>query len=301
MKDSEEQQGSSPKSMESSTSNFTGGNNIDSDNAPPADKNIEGHNSGATDAELSPPPEDWQEKQPEEELDLEEIQEESQFTVKSICGGDDRRRIFDTTPAPWRYICRLRIFRSDGREFAGSGFFIGPRCIITNGHALFHQGHFGWASRVMVIPGQNHTAAPFGFQESRHFISVEGWTRFRNDGFDYGAIILPDETLFQRVQGYFGFRALSYQQNIQNAGYPAKKDPLGSLWYHNGEIERKLPQLFSYMVDTEGGHSGSPIWINSDGGRYVVGVHATGGCPNRAVRVTNEVAHRWNDWRRLTL
>src|SRR5262245_49260848 len=54
----------------------------------------------------------------------------------------------DTTLYPWRVSSALRITLPDGRELFGTGWFIGPRAIITAAHAVYPRephGYVGWA------------------------------------------------------------------------------------------------------------------------------------------------------------
>jgi glutamyl endopeptidase len=52
------------------------------------------------------------------------------------------------------------------------------------------------------------------------------------------------------------------------------------------------------MIDTAGGQSGSPVFVNTPN-RSVVGVHGYGGCPNAAIRVRDYFFQRWAEWSRL--
>ncbi len=49
---------------------------------------------------------------------------------------------------------------------------------------------------------------------------------------------------------------------VNNAGYPYEADkPYGTLWYNAAAFARWRRQYIEYMVDTEGGQSGSPIYF----------------------------------------
>jgi V8-like Glu-specific endopeptidase len=144
---------------------------------------------------------------------------------------------------------------------------------------------------------------PFGFQVGTSFRSVLGWTRDKNWEYDYGAIILPNNTLGNRV-GWFGFADLSTSSLrnllINNSGYPADK-PFGTQWFNAGRISRVTDRKLFYMVDTYGGQSGSAIWRFRNGQRHAVGIHGYGGCPNSAVRIIRPVFDNMLAWKRLGL
>jgi glutamyl endopeptidase len=63
-------------------------------------------------------------------------------------------RILDTELAPWRMICALRMRGQSGAGALGTGWFIGPRTVLTAGHCVYSTSFFdGWASSIEVIPG----------------------------------------------------------------------------------------------------------------------------------------------------
>ncbi len=215
-------------------------------------------------------------------------------TAESVCGKDDRVKISNTTTAPYRYICKLFIKAANGQNYIGSGFFISPRCVITSGHVV--HGGSGWAKSIRVVPAMNGRQAPFGSQASSRFFSVVGWTKNKNPNYDHGAIILPDNTLFNRVRGYFGYRQENGLPMLNNSGYPGDKNPSTEQWYNAGRATKKTPFRFEYMLDTYGGQSGSPTWVGGGAGT-AVGVHGYGGCPNKCIRAQGYVLQRWAEWR----
>ena len=153
--------------------------------------------------------------------------------------------------------------------------------------------------QIEVIPGMDASLRPFGSLKSSSFRSVRGWTVSRKPDYDYGAIILPNNRLGNRV-GWFGFAALTDASLrnllVNNAGYAGDK-PFGTLWYNAGRITKVTPRRLAYMIDTYGGHSGSPVWRYKDGHRHAVGVHAYGGCPNKATRITKAVFNNMKAWK----
>lgn len=219
-------------------------------------------------------------------------------TPESVCGDDDRTKISNTLVAPWKYICKMIIVASNGGRYIGSGFFIGPRCIITSGHVV-HDGTTGWARSIEVIPGLNGRMAPFGSVTSSKFISVKGWTRKKDPNYDHGAVILPDDTLYNRVNGCFGYREEPGLPILNNSGYPGDKRPSTHQWFNAGIATNNTGFRFEYMLDTAGGQSGSPTWINQEGKKYVVGVHGYGGCPNKCIRAQGYVLQKWGAWKKL--
>ena len=64
--------------------------------------------------------------------------------MEVIIGTDDRLRINDTTKAPWRRHCVLRIEFPSGKVYRGTGFFIGERTLATAGHCVYLHEQGGW-------------------------------------------------------------------------------------------------------------------------------------------------------------
>lgn len=225
--------------------------------------------------------------------------------LKTVHGNDDRVRIKNTTVFPYKCIARLYITGQNGDRWSGSGFFIGPKCVITSGHVVFPDRR--WASEIKVVPGQNGNNGPFGAQVSRKFCSVAGWTddnRENPEDYDYGAIILPDTTLYNRICAYFEYQVNDNPGTLNNSGYPVDKSVdkwKGTQWFNAGPVLRTSTRRFFYKIDTSEGQSGSPVWVNSGSNLIVVGVHGygiyEGEDSNSAIRCIEDVARNWTDWR----
>lgn len=220
---------------------------------------------------------------------------------ESVCGRDDRVRITATSRIPWRMICQLIITRKDGLRSRCTGWFIGPKCVMTAGHCVYSHSAGGWARQIEVIPGMNGGTRPFGSLVGTHFRSVKGWTQNQKSTHDYGCIILPNASLGNRT-GWFGFANLTTAALtnllVNNSGYPGDK-PFGTQWFNAGRITRVTARRLYYMIDTFGGQSGSPTWRLKSGKRHAVGVHAYGGCPNKSTRITKPVFDNMKKWKSL--
>jgi glutamyl endopeptidase len=232
---------------------------------------------------------------------------------ETVIDRDERVRILDTDLHPWRMICALRMRGPSGAGAFGTGWFIGPKTVVTAGHCVFSNYFFGgWASTIEVIPGLNGkslSSRPYGSVSSTRFSSVDLWTTKEDPDFDIGCIHL-DQDKGTEV-GWFAIGALpseeleSYLVNV--SGYPADRGA-GAEQYHNRNRVLKVGErrLF-YEVDTFGGQSGAPVWIHEadDAPPLAVGIHAygVGGTPaqfgitaNSAPRIIPEVLEKMKEW-----
>lgn len=203
---------------------------------------------------------------------------------ESLVGRDDRVRILDTQNAPWRMICSLSIQGPRG-GFVGTGWFAGPKTIITAGHCIYEEHQMGgWATQIQVSPGRDGNNFPYPPVTSQKFEVPEKWVASRgtNPDFDYGVIYL-DEPLGERT-GWFSV-AIADNNRLDGAfvnlsGYPA--DAAGGYGiyqlFHADRVANFGDSRFYYVIDTYGGQSGAPVWIELDntGNRQVVGIHTYG-------------------------
>lgn len=235
---------------------------------------------------------------PESEQELNYLRSQREVVI----GRDDRKRVTDTRPFPWRAICHLDIRARNGKRYLGTGWFVGPRTIITAGHCVFLHAAGGWASSITVTPGRNGRQAPFGSIKAKSFRSVRGWVRSKNRSFDYGAIILPKNCNGKnKFPGKFNFAVMGNTQiksRIANlSGYPGDK-PRGTQWRHSRRIKNALGHRLIYDIDTAGGQSGSPVWIVQNKRPVAVGIHTNGSLSgNSATRITKSVAKNIVRWR----
>lgn len=199
------------------------------------------------------------------------------FSPDYVFGADNRQRISPATSYPFSAIAHLAITKANGQTGTCTGFFIGPHTVATAGHCVYHHGSGGWAASIQVTPGRDGSQAPFGYQtvSSSALRTVNGWIWYGTPMYDYGAIILPNDTLGNRV-GWFGFAVwddvtiLSGLGNL--SGYPSDK-PYGTQWWHaDGMAQVDANQVY-YHVDMIPGQSGSPVWRLLSTGRTVFAIN----------------------------
>ncbi|MEM9836356.1 MAG: serine protease [Bacteroidota bacterium] len=228
----------------------------------------------------------------------------SEKAAEVVIGRDDRRRITNTAAYPWRAVCSLLIRTKTGKTFIGTGWFIGPRTVMTAGHCVYMHKEGGWAKSITVTPGRNAGAKPYGSVTSSSFRSVTGWTtNGPNHEYDYGCITLPANQRLGARTGWFGFAYMGDRslkgKYLNSMGYPGDK-PYGTMWYHHSRVKRLTSRKVYYTIDTAGGQSGSPVYYIKDGKRYAVGIHAYGSqSGNSATRINKGVFNLMKRWKNL--
>lgn len=229
----------------------------------------------------------------------------------SVLGADERKRIRDTEASPFRMVCALKIEAPWGR-FVGTGWFAGPRTIVTAGHCVFDRSTMGgWAERIVVTPAQDgDEPPPFETFDAKRFSTVDRWEDHRDPDFDIGAIHL-DKPAGEAV-GWFSVGALTDDELMNSlvnvSGYPASPGGGVQQWWAKNRIRAVTPRRIFYDVDTSGGQSGGPAYIyqsESATDPIVVGIHAygVGGTPNAimlevnsAPRIVPEVVEQIRKW-----
>jgi len=223
---------------------------------------------------------------------------------------DDRILIENTTIDPYRKIANLEVTWGAHGTGTCTGWFIGPHTVITAGHCLYdHSYGFGWITQVKVIPARDEDSEPLGSQTvvatKDNVISVDGWVNKASGAYDYGAIILPDDTL-GNLAGWFeyGYFSDAYLYAITNptvTGYPGDKTPKNTMWADVDDITGLHYSIVAYTMDTYKGQSGSPVYHSAFSTFISIAVHAYGApCLNDewncGPRINKEVADLFSSW-----
>ncbi len=184
----------------------------------------------------------------------------------------------------------------------GTGWFVGPRILVTAGHVVYIKGsgvpgRDGWVKRMTVMPGRNGSSLPYGSTTSSRFWTVNGWANNGDDEYDYGAIILS--TSLGNQTGWFGFGNWPNLDGVgaNISGYPGDK-PSGTQWYAGRNVASATSRKVFYDIDTAGGQSGSAVYRFANGGRYGIAIHAYGGATvNSGTRINGPVFNNIKSWK----
>ena len=229
---------------------------------------------------------------------------DTSLAAETVHAEDNRIQISNTASYPWRAHASLLITARDGSRWIGTGWFIGPRTLITAGHVVYIKNsgvpnRDGWVSSVLVMPGRNGDTLPYGSVTTSNLSTVLGWANSGDPDYDYGAIHLSAD--LGATTGWFGFAAWHdatlNSATVNISGYPGDK-PAGTQWYHWNQVASVSSRRVNYDIDTFGGQSGSAVYRIVNGGRYGVAVHAYGGAvTNSGTRITKPVFDNFVFWK----
>jgi V8-like Glu-specific endopeptidase len=142
---------------------------------------------------------------------------------ESLIGDLDRRKqILETDETPWKMICALDITGANGAQMVGTGWFAGPRTVITAGHCVFDPIELGgWATEIRVMPGRNG-ATMLGDVIAKNFSTTDRWLEAQERDYDYGVIHLDGD--LGAASGSFGLAVLPDSElttlRVNVSGYP---------------------------------------------------------------------------------
>lgn len=219
---------------------------------------------------------------------------------------------------PYVRICRIVARGPAGVSCLGTGWFAGPRTIVTAGHVLYDTHWPGWDDRTPAWAEAAdvwigyYRGSSIGHAFSSNFRVAGPWKKFldtggaedeRRDQVDLGCIQLGEA--LSDLPRYFKLDVapdvVLRDQVASISGFPIDRGA-GEVQFSGSErIGEVRPNSFYHAVDTGNGQSGAPVWL---GDRNVlqpaiVGVHTGGNLEegrNWAVRMTDDVAALIRGW-----
>lgn len=97
---------------------------------------------------------------------------------------------------------------------------------------------------------------------------IDGWVNSKKPETDYGCVVLPPGPFGGVNLGSFAISAISAPALVAKpavlAGYPGDK-PFAELWGMARKIKTVGSMTLGYDIDTVGGQSGAPVYINRSG------------------------------------
>ncbi|MBQ7244652.1 MAG: trypsin-like peptidase domain-containing protein [Bacilli bacterium] len=229
----------------------------------------------------------------------EDVNHETSEEPRAVIGDDDRQTI-DVglyQSYPYRAICSLKVTWDDNGDGImdgttwGTGFFVGPRVVLTCCHVVYNGTTWG---NVSVRPGHRNISGldasennPYGSLPVSYTI-IGNYNSTHNVNDDWAILRLASTNSLGFQIGYFPMSDRIYQSDsVMVAGYSG--DYPGQITYGRGVISTLQTYQFSHTCDMIGGASGAPVLINEG---IAVGINAAedvSGSMNYACRITSYI------------
>lgn len=220
---------------------------------------------------------------------------------RSICGKDNRSES-PILEYPFKLICEIKVDFEDEDSVWGTGFPISKRCVITAAHVVHWENRR--VTNITIYPGSMGGNATFGAYEADWLHVPDEYMYNRLSQYDYAALRLPDESMFQSVgEGYFGYDSHPVETVAALSGY---KNGFGSIQkVMSGSFMPFGALKYRYYMDTVGGTSGAPLLVEratGSGVQYMAAAMHTSGysCPNEALRIKGHFFSFVKEWRART-
>lgn len=221
------------------------------------------------------------------------------WQVGTVFPPDGRRRIADTSKAPWNAIGQIEATFPNGKLGYGTGTLLNSNCVITAAHVLYNSKMGGYATRVRFAPARNGAYDPHGiFDGDGYLIPDDFPENERSVANDYGILFLekavPDGFAAYRLRNA-GTDALR-ELVVEVAGYPGDKPP-HTMWSAGGMLSEVHSSALGYRISTFEGQSGSALSYFGGQSYDIVGIHVGGNDnANYACRVTDKVLQTVRAW-----
>lgn len=217
-------------------------------------------------------------------LGLKKIAAETEKVLRKVIPGyDGRTRVEETVKWPYSLITQVTIIENGQLGGFGSGAMVGPHHLLTCAHNVYDRKTSKLADKILVYPALNDSQAPFGEVKVVRAYTFKDYLDPKSKQFENNdmALLLLDKSIGQYT-GWAGLLATDdkslSQEQVNITGYPGdKQEQCTQMWTMRHMLKTIMPEMFYYEIDTFGGQSGSPIWVNKwEGVPMILGVHTMG-------------------------
>lgn len=230
------------------------------------------------------------------------------FTNSVFC----QAKKINPTEYPYAYVVKL-LMHKNGGTFHGTGIMINENSIITNAHNVNGK------DSISIYPGYSkQNNSPFGkitveckLNENIFYpkeYKIDSLNRF----YDYAVIKFENKEVFNKVLEKSSNKKFEMElvenldsKTINISGYPFFrffefwKPKKARVHYHNSTTKFNISEniLLNYKLNTRGGSSGSPLWIEKNGKLIVIGIHKSGkGFSNQGIFYDTKRVNQIKEW-----
>jgi V8-like Glu-specific endopeptidase len=188
--------------------------------------------------------------------------------------------------------------------YEGTGALVGPNDVLTNAHVLINDA-FSLSDAVinLYFGGKGSGYVATGTSAQYYNLDEFGDSSYSSSLAQYDlGVITVDQPIGEQL-GWFGLAyGAAYQPNYLNvAGYPAEYLDGDTLYsdYVRADYNTYYSTIEYTWPEGEPGSSGSPLWVEAESGRYILGLNtlrSTDGSHNTASLFNNETFDTISQW-----
>lgn len=224
-----------------------------------------------------------------------------------VFGADDRIRTEDTTVFPYNTSVFVESEFPDGTITFASGVLVSPYTVLTTALALYDPFLGGFATSVLVVPGQTQTAEgvlpliePYGNQFGIEIEVPQSWIDAEDAASSYGAIFLG-----QSFPGINSFYPVAFDLvpggSVELIGYDeSAQGEIESFaqWRRTGTLVGSDALFVDHRMDDDFGTVGAPL-ATAGSNRRLFALNccvADDDSSNVGLRLTSDIADQITGW-----